>query len=452
MTRLRTSLFWKLMLAFVAVVLVAVGSVALIARQTTSSEFHRLRQGEGQTGDSDQARRLAAYYAGHGSWDGVSSLEREGRGQGQGGRGGPPLLLADADGQVILDTLDDRVGQRLSAEELAQGEPIIVDGQKVGTLLMGGYSTASLSQAEQAFLERVQTALIFGALAATGVALFTGFLLFRGITAPLRHLTQATTAVAEGNLSVRVPVESNDEIGQLGLAFNDMATDLAQADQLRRNMTADIAHELRTPLTVIQGNLEAILDGVYPADAEHLEPVLNKTQLLKRLVEDLRTLALSDAGELALHRTHLNLGELVQRTIQDFEAQAQSSNVALTGETPALTPSVKADVARVEQVLGILLDNALRHTPAGGQIEVNLRHVNGEVWVSVRDTGEGIPPEALPHVFERFYRVKSEPPRPGGSGLGLAIAQAIIAAHGGRIWAESTTGQGTTMTFALECD
>lgn len=449
---LRTSLFWKLMLAFMAVVLVAVGVVALVARQTTTSEFRRLRQGESQTGARAQGPRLAAYYAENGSWDGVSPsvvADRRGSGQGGGG-GGPPLRLADADGRVVLDTTGGQVGQYLSASELAQAEPIVVDGQQVGVLLVGGYGTASLSQAEQDFLERVQRALTIGATAAIGAALLLGLLLFRGITAPLRRLTQATIAVAEGDLSVQVPVQSADEIGQLGQAFNVMTADLAHADQLRRDMTADIAHELRTPLTVIQGNLEAILDGVYPADAEHLEPVLRKTHLLRRLVEDLRMLALADAGELTLHLSEMDLVGLVRRVVKGFEAQAQAAGVELTSQIPPGLPTVQADASRVEQVLGVLLDNALRHTPGGGQISVYLRPMNGEVWLSVRDTGEGIPPEALPRVFERFYQSTS--PRPGGSGLGLAIAHAIVTAHGGRIWADSTPGRGTTMTLALVQD
>jgi signal transduction histidine kinase len=228
-----------------------------------------------------------------------------------------------------------------------------------------------------------------------------------------------------------------------------MTADLARADRLRRDMTADIAHELRTPLTVIQGNLEAVLDGVYPADAEHLEPVLRKTQLLRRLVEDLRTLALADAGELVLHPAATDIGDLVERAIADFGAQAQADNVALTSQLPTQLPPVTGDASRIEQVLGILLDNALRHTPADGQVTLQVRRVDGETWVSVHDTGQGIPAEDSPHVFDRFYRARSERERPEGSGLGLAIARAIINAHGGRIWAESEIGRGTTIIFAL---
>jgi signal transduction histidine kinase len=446
--RLRASLFWKLMLAFVLVVLIAVGAVALIARQTATSEFQRLRQRESEINDGGFSSRLTAFYAANGSWDGVSLLlgAGAGRGQGQSGGSGPPLRLADADGVVILNTVDGQVGQRLSPEELSQGEPIKANGEPIGILIIGGRGTASLSQAEQEYLERVQLALVTGALVAIGVAAIIGFLLFQEITAPLGRLTQATEAVADGDLSARVPVPAHDgdEIAQLGVAFNRMAADLAHADRLRRDMTADIAHELRTPLTVIQGNLEAIIDGVFPADPEHLEPVLRKTQLLNRLVEDLRTLALADAGELRLHTTPMDISPLIQRTVDGFRVRAKAADVELIGDVPPHSPPVEADASKIEQVLGILLDNALRHTPAGGKICVELRRAEGECWLSVRDTGDGIPPQELPHVFERYYRGSQ-----GGTGLGLPIAQAIIEAHGGRIWVESQAHQGTSVIFAL---
>lgn len=449
MKRLRTSLFWKLMLAFIVVVLVAVGSVAIIARHTTASEYQRLRQNTGQNSASDLGRVLSTFYAQYGAWDGVSLTLSGGRGQG--GRGGPPLRLADSGGTLVIDTVNNEPGRKLSAAELAAGEPIMVAGQQVGTLLVGGRGAVPLSQAEQDFLDRVQAALAIGAIIAILVALALGFLLFRGITAPLRRLTNATEAVSEGDLAVQVPISRgpSDEIDQLSRAFNQMTADLDRADRLRRDMTADIAHELRTPLTVIQGNLEAILDGIYPADAEHLEPILSKAHLLRHLVEDLRTLALADADELALHPSKMDIGHLVQRTVQGFEASAKDKGVELHSDIPQGLHPVTADASRMEQVLGILLDNAVRHTPSGGSISVALRQMNDETQLSVRDTGEGIPTAALPHIFERFYHLQPDAGQDGRSGLGLAIAQAIVSAHGGQIWADSETGHGTTVTLVL---
>jgi two-component system OmpR family sensor kinase len=228
-----------------------------------------------------------------------------------------------------------------------------------------------------------------------------------------------------------------------------MTADLAKADRLRRDMTADIAHELRTPLTVIQGNLEAILDGIYPADAEHLVPILRKAQLLNHLVEDLRTLALADAGELALHPNSMDIGHLVKRTVRDFEASAKDKGVELHSKIPLGLRSITADASRLEQVLGILLDNALRHTLSGGKVCVTLSQDDAETQLSVSDTGEGIPSTELPHVFERFYRLQPDSGNDGRSGLGLAIAKAIVGAHGGHIWAESEIGHGTTVTLVI---
>jgi signal transduction histidine kinase len=447
--RLRTSLFWKLMVAFLLVVLVAVGSVAVIARQTTASEYQRLRQNTGQSSTTGYSGTLAAYYAQYGTWDGVSSVL--GGGRGQGGRGGPPLQLAGPDGILIVDTMNNEPGGTLSAAELGAGEPILVDGQQVGTLLIGGRGAAPLSQAEKSFLDRVEMALITGAIVAIVVAFGLGFLLFTGITAPLRRLINATETVAEGDLTAQVPVPNHpgDEIDQLSRAFNQMTADLAHADRLRRDMTADIAHELRTPLTVIQGNLEAILDGIYPADAEHLAPILSKAQLLNHLVEDLRTLALADAGELALHPNSMDIGHLVKRTVRDFDASAKDKGVELHSEIPLGLRSIAADASRLEQVLGILLDNALRHTPSGGKVRVRLSQDDDKTQLSVSDTGEGIPSTELPHIFERFYRLQPDSGNDGRSGLGLAIAKAIVGAHGGHIWAESQIGHGTTVTLVI---
>lgn len=449
MNRLRTSLFWKLMAAFLLVVLVAVGSVAVIARQTTASEYQRLRQSTGQSSATGVSGTLADYYAQYGTWDGVSSVL--GGGRGQGGRGGPPLQLAGPDGVLIVDTVNNEPGRTLSTAELAAGEPILVGGQQVGTLLVGGRGATPLSQSEQNFLDRVDMALITGAIVAIVVALGLGFLLFTGITAPLRRLINATETVAEGDLTAQVPVPNRpgDEIDQLSRAFNQMTADLTKADRLRRDMTADIAHELRTPLTVIQGNLEAILDGIYPADAEHLAPILSKAQLLNHLVEDLRTLALADAGELALHPNSMDIGHLVKRTVRDFEASAKDKDVELDSEIPLGLRSITADASRLEQVLGILLDNALRHTPSGGKVCVTLSQDDDETQLSVSDTGEGIPSTELPHVFERFYRLQPDGGSDGRSGLGLAIAKAIVGAHGGHIWAESEIDQGTTVTLVI---
>jgi two-component system sensor histidine kinase BaeS len=229
-----------------------------------------------------------------------------------------------------------------------------------------------------------------------------------------------------------------------------MAADLARAEEARRQQTADIAHELRTPLTVIQGQLEALADGIFPADAEHLEPVLEQTRLLNRLVEDLRTLSLADAGQLALSSVPVDVGEWVGGVVAGFRAVAAGRDVTLNLEVGDGLPEVKVDPGRMAQVVGNLLDNALRHTPEGGQIAVRAARRGGDVVITVADTGPGVPPEHLPHLFERFWRGEpSRSRRTGGSGLGLAIARRIVEAHDGRIWAENIPTGGLRVGFFL---
>ncbi|RMF31362.1 MAG: HAMP domain-containing protein, partial [Chloroflexi bacterium] len=317
--------------------------------------------------------------------------------------------------------------------------------------LVGAASSANALESQ--FLTRVRRGLIVGGAAALLVALGLGFLLFRQITAPLGRLAAAADQIATGNLDVRVKAAGQDELGRVADAFNRMVISLAQAERLRRDMTADIAHELRTPLTVIQGNLEAVLDGIYPADTQHLGPVLDKVRLLIRLVEDLRTLSLAEAGELPLHRQPTDLVALARRVVAGFRASAAEKGVAIE-VTAAALPPVSVDAGRIEQVLGNLLDNAVRHTPAGGRVTLSLRQDDREphrrIRVAVTDTGPGIPPEALPHIFERFYRAERDRARrSGGTGLGLAIVKGIVEAHGGQVWAESAKGRGTTIGFWL---
>jgi len=239
-------------------------------------------------------------------------------------------------------------------------------------------------------------------------------------------------------------------MGELAVAFNQMIRELARADELRRNMTADVAHELRTPLSVIRGKLEGVLDGVYPATPEHLEPILDEILLLTRLVEDLHLMALAEAGQLALEKRPLDVGDLLRDAQVNFGPQADDRGVTLALDLPEALPQVMADWRRISQVLGNLLTNALRHTPPGGRVTLSARAIGGAVEVTVADTGAGIPPEDLPYIFERFWRGdKSRSRAGGGSGLGLAIARQLVEMHGGKIGVESTPGQVTRFTFTL---
>lgn len=304
--------------------------------------------------------------------------------------------------------------------------------------------------AQEAFLRRVNLALLAGGVVAGLVALGLGYFLFQAITKPIQDLSLATQQVAAGDLSQRISIESDDELGDLARSFNQMAVSLEQAEELRKSMVADIAHELRTPLTVIRGDLEALLDGVYSLNEENLAPIHQRALVLSRLVDDLRDLALADAGQLKLEPRPTNLGEVICREVEATRALASSKGITLTIEVAVDLPTIVADGQRVGQVLTNLLSNAIRYTPEGGQVTVGAQAVPGGVEVRVSDTGPGIPPQELPFTFERFYRGdKARSPMEGGSGLGLSIARKLVEAHGGRIWAESELGQGSTFYFFL---
>jgi two-component system OmpR family sensor kinase/two-component system sensor histidine kinase BaeS len=276
---------------------------------------------------------------------------------------------------------------------------------------------------------------------------------FRRVATPLADVMAAADAVADGDLSVRVPVYGPGEFSRLAASFNRMVEELERADQRRRNLTADVAHELRTPLHIIQGNLEGILDGVYEPTEEHVNATLDETRLLARLVDDLRTLSLAEAGQLPLTLESADVAELLADVGTSFSGQAEAAGIALRVETQG-DPSalrVTADVGRLDQVLGNLVSNALRHTSAGRSVTLWAKPVPGGVRIVVRDTGQGIPAEDLPFIFDRFWRGDRSRSHAGGagSGLGLAIARQLIQAHGGRINVESKIGEGTTFTIDL---
>jgi signal transduction histidine kinase len=275
---------------------------------------------------------------------------------------------------------------------------------------------------------------------------------FRSIAAPLADVMAAADALAEGDLSVRVPVHGPGEFGQLASSFNRMAEQLERADRQRRNLTADVAHELRTPLHIIQGNLEGVLDGVYEPTAEHIGATLDETRALARLVDDLQTLSLAEAGQLPLVWETVNVADLLADVVTSFSGQADAAGIELrleAGTDPLM--EITADAGRLGQVLHNLAANALRHTPRGGCITLRGEATDSEVRIIVRDTGEGIPAEDLPYIFDRFWRGDRSRSHAGGagSGLGLAIAQQLVRAHAGRIEVESQPGQGTVFTLEL---
>ena len=258
----------------------------------------------------------------------------------------------------------------------------------------------------------------------------------------------ATEAIKNGDLSVRLPVDGPRHFHRLAEAFNEMTAELERSEQQRRNLTADVAHELRTPLHIIQGNLEGLLDGVYEATPEHISGILEEIEQLKRLVEDLQTLSQAESGQLPIHPEEIDLQAVLNGLAARFTPQANASEIHIFVESSPLLCQV--DPLRLEQALGNLVGNALRHTPPGGQVTLQSRLEGEEIYISVSDTGGGISPEDLPFIFDRFWRGDRARSRTGGgSGLGLAITRQLVRAQGGAIQVESTPGAGTRFTITL---
>lgn len=451
-------LWVKLSLAFLAIALAAIGVVAALTAQATGRQFRQYVVTSGLAGQSAWATALVEYYAAQGSWAGVEGLlaqlgpggQGAGRGRGSTGGGGPNLAVADPGGRVLASKTGELVGELLPADVLAEGIPLALGGQPIGMLLNVRPADVALDVHAEAFLAQVQRSLVLAALLAAALSLALGVAVSRLLTAPLARLTRAAQAIAGGDLAQRVPARSRDEVGALGHAFNDMAASLAESEQLRRNLMADVSHELRTPLTVIQGDLQAILDGVYPLEMAQMASLYDETRLLTRLVEDLHELALAEAGQLRLERLPVDVADLARAAVAQFARVAEAEGVQLTLAAEDGLPQVAGDADRLAQVLTNLLGNAVRHTPPGGEIAVRVERAGPQVRIQVADSGTGIAAEDLPHVFDRFYRGdKSRSRRNGGAGLGLAIARQLVAAHGGQIEVSSAVGQGTTFTVWL---
>jgi two-component system sensor histidine kinase BaeS len=273
----------------------------------------------------------------------------------------------------------------------------------------------------------------------------TGLRGIRRMTGPMDNLIQAARRIEKGDYSASVPEYGPPEMRSVARAFNAMSARLKLTDEQRRSFLADVAHELRTPLSVIRGQAEGIADGVYPADPAHIEPILDATRGLEVLVEDLRTLVLTDAGSLVLNREPIDPTVLVHDVLASFKAQAEAAEVNLAGDLDYGVPMVDVDPARMRSAIANVISNAIRHTPPGGYVRVGVHSVGDRVIIAVTDTGEGIPAKLLPKVFERFVKA----PTSTGSGLGLAIVHDIVTAHGGKIEIESTQGVGTTVRMTL---
>jgi signal transduction histidine kinase len=447
------SLTTKLTLAFLFVSIIGVALTALFVRQRTQREFDRFVLDRYQ---SDLIKNLTDYYNQNGSWTGIDNiLVRD-----QTPRHNmfnrvwmpAPLTLIDARGEAVFNSRRYRAGQLITEKDLKNSVPIEVNDETVGWVLftsLGNQVIPPTESPESIFLKNMNLAILFGALGAIAIALVLGTFLARTISQPVREITAATQQVAQGDLGTQVPVRAGDELGELATSFNQMSADLAQANEMRRQMTADIAHDLRTPLSVILGYTESLSSGRLEPSPETFDIMHAKARHLQHLIDDLRTLALADAGELPLAKRPVSPDALLEHTALAHMVQAQKQAITLGVEAEPDLPSVIVDPERFAQVLGNLVSNALRYTPEGGQIVLRSRKDLDSVLLQVHDNGSGIAPEDLPHIFKRFYRAAKARPQNGESGLGLAIAKSIVEVHEGTIAVESPPGQGTTFTIRL---
>jgi signal transduction histidine kinase len=359
-------------------------------------------------------------------------------------------VIVDANGIVIIDhgnTNSPLIGTKFTPRSNETGQPLSINGILIGTLWVDRGTPPRILQ------------FIFTLIGPTAVisimlgilTLVIGMLLMRRMINPLSEVIAAAQSVSQGDLSARVPVGGrNDDLTALSIHFNHMADELERSDRQRRNMLADIAHELRTPITILRGRLEGILDGVYPADEAHIAPALEETYLLERLVEDLRLLALAEANQLRFELKSINLTELAETILGLFSAQAGERNVQLKLDAEANLPDVLVDPQRFQQVVGNLIDNALRYTPEGSAIDLTIRRKDNTVELTVADEGPGIPEGELEHIFDRFWRgEKSRARSTGGAGLGLSIARQLVEAQGGKITAHNRPERGFEVQISL---
>ncbi len=466
MPRWKFGLRLRLTLGFAVILALSTGAVAWLTDYAAERAVEQVQREQDRVRANRIVVALADFHDSGGSWRGIQDFvsrvsfqtERE-------------IIVLDTQGHLVAESPirpdahrdDGRHGRAFSKRRF---EPIVSDGVRLGSVSVSarswddgpgfahgesdGLPFAGAEPPLALFAQSVREALIlFGALAgAVGILLV--LLLSRRVLGSIGNLTAAARALGGGNLSSRAAVRGNDEIAELGQAFNAMADALEESERQRRAMVSDVAHELRTPLANIQGHIEALQDGLLEPDAATLDTVHQQALHLNRLVDDLRLLAATEARELRLELEPAAVADIIEKVAASFRPRAAAGSVDLATDTAAGLPILNVDRLRIEQVIGNLVDNAIRHTPPGGAVRVAASQHGAGVRIVVADTGVGIPADALPHVFDRLYRADPSRGRAtGGTGLGLTIARQLVEAHGGTIWVESDEGAGSRFGFDL---
>ena len=332
----------------------------------------------------------------------------------------------------------------------------------MGDMMMGMGGASGMDMDLEAdlftgFRTAMNEALVIAAFVAGAAAIIVSLFVSRRVVEPIQEMMVASQRIADGHYNERVQIQSSaspedfDELAQLGVSFNQMASKLERTESLRRQLIADVAHELRTPLSTIKGSMEGLIDGVLPEEPATYQQIYAEADRLQMLVNDLQELSRVEAGAIELHIQPVSVDDLIDSLRDRICRQFEEKGVDLETKVPPEMPRVSADEDRIGQVLINLVGNALQYTPPGGVVTLSTALDSDEVNFIIRDTGIGIPPEYLKHIFTRFYRVdKSRSRAGGGSGIGLTISSHLVEAHGGRIWAESAgQNRGSTFIFTL---
>jgi signal transduction histidine kinase len=447
------NLQFRLMVAFILVIVVTIGTASVFVARAITSEYRRYEDRTNELNANRIQFLVTNYYFANRSWDGVQSVlgQLDAMGAGR-------IVVTDNSGVVVGDSQNVLTGKSYRSNQpgITLSMPVITmspssqaTSQNVafGTLYIMPAAASALSVFLSSALSHY---MLWGGLIALALAGAITFFLSRRILAPVRALTTTAHKLGKGDFTQRVAIKDKGELGELADTFNSMANDLERTESLRRNMVADIAHELRTPLSNVSGYLEAIRDDVVKPDIATISSLSEEVDLLSRLVNDLQELTLADAGELRLIRQTEDIAHLVRQSVTAVQTRVAEKGLVIQTEIQDALPAVFIDYQRISQVLRNYLANAIIHTPFGGRISVSATSTGPEIEIAVADTGEGIPAQDLPNMFERFYRVdKSRTRARGGSGLGLTIAKRLVEAHGGKVGVESKEGKGSRFSFTL---
>jgi len=438
----------QLMLAFILLIVITLTVVALYARSNATIQIHQFLGRGGALGTADLVEELEAYYAEYG-WEGVEQvMSPVGPGRGSGSQSGWNIRLADPEGNLLYAPSGPLASEPVSSEALSNGTALLVDSTIVGYLLTAQDSAITGIDFENSLTKLLDQALVRAAVLSGAAGILMAVIIASALIRPLRNLSDAAAELSRGNLDQRVIEAGPPEIKALGQSFNHMAASLQRLESNRRAMTADIAHELRTPLSVQRINLEAMQDGVYPLDQANLQIIAQQNQLLTRLVDDLRTLSLADAGQLELDPVDVDLTAFVHQFYEQSLADAREHNILLDHSLPAESIIAHVDPLRVSQILSNLFQNALRFTPEGGTIGFQLISDQQSASIAIQDDGPGIPKETLPRLFERFYKAEQSR-QDSGTGLGLAIARRLAELHGGTLEGANAADGGAVFTLRI---